>query len=220
MGFGPKSFSKTHCFIRKSTTVLLTRDLFRHHRFDAIPRPGMATTFVLRNWLATLRSLHRDAANANAVFQFASQFNCLERAAPHVIPEGGVGIYQNDRTQGPVCSVCAGAGTIYLTLVGGGVFGNRLDTVIHPSNAWIVCVGRPRRLHCQLWFIEIRSGGFSRTSEFRLIGWDPSHEVRRCKWQVLRHFLIAVGFFRANNFVHRSPDCTVGLNESSTCRNW
>ncbi|WP_197203999.1 hypothetical protein [Crateriforma conspicua] len=77
-----------------------------------------------------MRSLHRDAANANAVFQFASQFNCLEMAAPHVIPEGGVGIYQNDRTQGPVCSVCAGAGTIYLTLVGGGVFGNRLDWIL------------------------------------------------------------------------------------------
>ena len=34
-------------------------------------------------------------------------------AAPQVIPEDGVGIYQNDRTQGPACSICCGAGTIY-----------------------------------------------------------------------------------------------------------
>lgn len=60
-----------------------------------------------------VRALHQDAANANSVFQVASQFNCLEMASPHVIPEDGVGIYQDDRTQGPVCSICAGAGTIY-----------------------------------------------------------------------------------------------------------
>lgn len=28
-------------------------------------------------------------------------------------PEDGVGIYQNDWAQGPACSICAGAGTIY-----------------------------------------------------------------------------------------------------------
>jgi len=60
-----------------------------------------------------VRSLHQDAANENAVFQVASQFNCLEMAAPHAVPEDGVGIYQNDLTQGPACSICAGAGTIY-----------------------------------------------------------------------------------------------------------
>lgn len=60
-----------------------------------------------------VRTLHQDTANAHAVFQVASQFNCLEMAAPHVVPEDGVGIYQNDWTQGPACSICAGAGTIY-----------------------------------------------------------------------------------------------------------
>ena len=60
-----------------------------------------------------VRTLHQDSANKNAVFQVASQFNCLEMAAPHAIPEDGVGIYENDWTQGPACSICAGAGTIY-----------------------------------------------------------------------------------------------------------
>ena len=56
-----------------------------------------------------VRSLHQDITNKSAVFQVASQFNCLEMAAPHVVPEDGVGIYQNDCTQGPACSICAGA---------------------------------------------------------------------------------------------------------------
>lgn len=33
--------------------------------------------------------------------------------SPNVTPERGVGIYENDRTQGPACAIAAGAGTIY-----------------------------------------------------------------------------------------------------------
>lgn len=69
-----------------------------------------------------VRELHLDHANRNAVFQVASQFNCLEMISPYVTPEEGVGIYEKDRTQGPVCSICAGAGTIfrnYLAIVNG-----------------------------------------------------------------------------------------------------
>lgn len=75
--------------------------------------PGDGDHLQAAELVGDVRSLHQDAANANAVFQVASQFNCLEMAAPHVIPEDGVGIYQNDWTQGPACSICAGAGTIY-----------------------------------------------------------------------------------------------------------
>lgn len=60
-----------------------------------------------------VRLLHQDPANEHAVFQVASQFNCLEMANPSMTPEEGVGIYENDLTQGPACSICAGAGTIY-----------------------------------------------------------------------------------------------------------
>ncbi len=54
-----------------------------------------------------------DPSNANALFQVASQFNLLEMVSPSVTPEEGVGIYENDRTQGPACAVACGAGTIY-----------------------------------------------------------------------------------------------------------
>jgi hypothetical protein len=43
----------------------------------------------------------------------ASQFNLLEMVSPDVTPEHGVGIYENDHTQGPSCAIAAGAGTIY-----------------------------------------------------------------------------------------------------------
>ncbi len=63
--------------------------------------------------VADVQTLHTDAANANALFQVASQFNLLEMMSPSITPEHGVGIYENDRTQGPACAIAAGAGTIY-----------------------------------------------------------------------------------------------------------
>ena len=63
--------------------------------------------------VADVRDLHADPANAGAVFQVASQFNLLEMTGPTVTPERGVGIYQDDPTQGPACAIACGAGTIY-----------------------------------------------------------------------------------------------------------
>ena len=63
--------------------------------------------------VADVQALHAETANAGALFQVASQFNLLEMVSPSVTPERGVGIYENDRTQGPACAIAAGAGTIY-----------------------------------------------------------------------------------------------------------
>ena len=60
-----------------------------------------------------VQRLHMNSDNAGAVFQVASQFNLLEMASPSVTPECGVGIYENDRTQGPACAIACGAGTIF-----------------------------------------------------------------------------------------------------------
>lgn len=59
------------------------------------------------------RALHRDAQNAGALFQAASQFNLLEMTGPSVTPEQGVGVYGHDHTQGPACAIACGGGTIY-----------------------------------------------------------------------------------------------------------
>ena len=67
----------------------------------------------VRETVADVQDLHRDAKNQNAIFQVASQFNLLEMIGPGVLPEAGVGIYEKDFTQGPACAVAAGAATIY-----------------------------------------------------------------------------------------------------------
>ena len=67
----------------------------------------------VREVVVDVQALHADPANAGALFQVASQFNLLEMVSPSVTPESGVGIYENDRTQGPACAIAAGAGTIY-----------------------------------------------------------------------------------------------------------
>lgn len=81
-----------------------------------------AGAISVREVVADVQRLHRNEANSGSMFQVASQFNLLEMLSPRVTPECGVGIYENDRTQGPACAVAAGAGTIYrnyFTLVNG-----------------------------------------------------------------------------------------------------
>ena len=48
-----------------------------------------------------------------ALFQVASQFNLLEMINPNITPEMGIDRYEFDRTQGPICAMSCGAGTIY-----------------------------------------------------------------------------------------------------------
>jgi hypothetical protein len=67
----------------------------------------------VREIVANVQHLHINESNADALFQVASQFNLLEMVSPNVTPERGVGIYENDPTQGPACAIAAGAGTIY-----------------------------------------------------------------------------------------------------------
>ena len=67
----------------------------------------------VREVVADTRDLHADISNADSVFQVASQFNLLEMVGPNTPPEDGVGIYEDDLTQGPACAIAAGAGTIY-----------------------------------------------------------------------------------------------------------
>lgn len=79
-------------------------------RSAALPRVGGQTVQCVQ---ADARELHRDPANAGAVFQVASQFNLLEMTSASVSPEDGVTRYRYDATQGPACAMAAGAATIY-----------------------------------------------------------------------------------------------------------
>lgn len=63
--------------------------------------------------IANAKDLHCDIANKNALFQVASQFNLLEMINPNITPELGIDRYEFDYTQGPICAIACGAGTIY-----------------------------------------------------------------------------------------------------------
>lgn len=67
----------------------------------------------ISEYVGDIQDIHKDYSNKGAFFQAASQFNLLEMFDPIITPEKGVGIYENDRTQGPVCAIACGAGTIY-----------------------------------------------------------------------------------------------------------
>ena len=57
--------------------------------------------------------LHRLPENSGAIFQAASQFNCLEMTSPSVKPEHGITQYVYDRTQGPVCALACPGATVF-----------------------------------------------------------------------------------------------------------
>lgn len=62
---------------------------------------------------ADVRNLLHDAENGGALFQVASQFNLLKMTDPSVTPEDGVSRSEWDNTQGPICTIAAGAATVY-----------------------------------------------------------------------------------------------------------
>jgi len=83
-------------------------------------RPGRPV--VTHETIGDVLELHALAENEGALFQVASQFNCLEFAGPEELPEDGVTQYATDPTQGPACSLAAGAATVfrnYFAEVGG-----------------------------------------------------------------------------------------------------
>ncbi|MCA3264718.1 MAG: hypothetical protein ING19_01505 [Azospirillum sp.] len=68
---------------------------------------------TVRHVVADIRDLHKETANAGALFQVASQVNLLEMLSPEISPEDGVSAYEIDPTQGPACAIAAGAATVY-----------------------------------------------------------------------------------------------------------
>lgn len=78
--------------------------------------PAMTATLgraTFRHVHGNVRSFHCDVRNAGAVFQVASQFNCLEMTGPGVSPARGISIYATDPTQGPACAMSCPASTVF-----------------------------------------------------------------------------------------------------------
>jgi hypothetical protein len=108
---------------------------------------------TFRHIAADVGHLLHDGANAGAVFQVASQFNCLEMTGPHVTPAHGVTRYALDKTQGPRCAIACPAATVYRNYFvdggkgqcgGDGVQVNllsRVEELLHPDVPWAMTNG-------------------------------------------------------------------------------
>ena len=96
-----------------------------------------------------VRNMHQARENQGALFQVASQTNCLEMVGPDVTPEDGVARYEYDRTQGPACAIAAGAATIfrnYFVAAGerqGQTAHHQLDGLADLGAAMSSALGRP-----------------------------------------------------------------------------
>lgn len=125
-GFREESPEQVRLNIALQGTALTSRANGKVFECGKLETPGLAELrervtsgnyksgrISLREVVGSVQDLHLDEPNAGALFQAASQFNLLEMMSPNVTPERGVGIYENDPTQGPACAVAAGAGTIY-----------------------------------------------------------------------------------------------------------
>jgi hypothetical protein len=87
--------------------------LLRHEtkqRMDDAKKSGTKTK--VRIVTGDVAAMHGDPAYNGALFQAASQFNCLEFATTTKVPEDGVAVYYRDRTQGPACAISCAPGTI------------------------------------------------------------------------------------------------------------
>ena len=95
----------------------------------------------LNEIIADVQELHKDKENTGSLFQVASQFNLLEMVSPEVSPDSGVDGYEYDHTQGPACSIAAGAGTLfrnYFATVNGQIgqsSDNQIDTLVDLGEA-------------------------------------------------------------------------------------
>ena len=86
--------------------------------FKHIPAPSGVQTLI------------KDPAYAGAVFQVASQFNCLEMVGPGVSPSRGITGYVSDPTQGPACALACPAASVfrnYFSLDGEGQGRRQID---------------------------------------------------------------------------------------------
>lgn len=81
----------------------------RHQHCAGNGKPKLLFTHIVAN----VADIIGDAKNAGAVFQVASQFNCLEMANPYVTPAHGITCYEDDKTQGPACAMACPAATLY-----------------------------------------------------------------------------------------------------------
>jgi hypothetical protein len=151
--------------------------------------------------------LHASADNEGALFQAASQLNCLEFAGPEVVPEDGITRYEMDPTQGPACALAAAAATVvrnYFVDVAGSP-GQTHDRQINTLDALQMRLGAAGAC------IEVRNGyAFSSVARLReLAAALEKHDREELLGAVKIGVHADVGVTFARRFVEPDPPRTV-----------
>ncbi len=76
------------------------------------PPPTGGSPTIHHEVVGDVLEAHALPENEGALFQVASQLNCLEFADPREVPEDGITQYVFDPTQGPACALAAAAATV------------------------------------------------------------------------------------------------------------
>ncbi|MEZ4223164.1 MAG: hypothetical protein R3B13_19630 [Polyangiaceae bacterium] len=157
-------------------------------------RPGRLK--VRHEVIDDVLELHAMAENSGAMFQAASQFNCLEFAGADEVPEDGVTQYDDDPTQGPACALAAAAGTVvrnYFVEVGG-ARGQTRNRQLNNLSDLQAAVGEAGT------FVEVRNGyTFSDAARLRRLNAALSRQDRDALLGTLRiglHSRVGVTFAR------------------------
>eukprot|EP00729_Bicosta_minor_P013073 gene13073-33652_t len=95
------------------STMLKSKINGKEYDVGEFKTPSPGSLRITHEAVSDIFKLHSEPENSSAMFQAASQFNCLEFASPHVTPEDGVTGYESDNTQGPACSLAAAPATVY-----------------------------------------------------------------------------------------------------------
>lgn len=121
--FGEGSVIRNHTTGRRGRIKRTTTDEYLMHiedgseewlkHGDAREVREQHEPLTFRNMSASTQELHQDPANAGAVFQVASLYNCLEMAEPSVPPQDGITTYAADSSQGALCSLLCPAGAVF-----------------------------------------------------------------------------------------------------------
>ena len=108
MGFKEISYENVQENIKIKGNFLISKVNGKSYQFGKLEIPTLKNLqnqinikdfegkIQVNEMVGNVREFHCLQENSNALFQAASQFNLLEMVSPEIIPEKGVGIYEND----------------------------------------------------------------------------------------------------------------------------
>ncbi len=100
------NFTTPSVYELRNTYFQMLKNISRKNIINKIKEPTIEHIVV--NDILSIHSQY-----PNAVFQVASQLNCLEFCNSNITPSNGITEYIYDYTQGPACSLACAIGTFY-----------------------------------------------------------------------------------------------------------